>query len=58
MNLDNKYIYTNSNILEKLIKFITNISNKKIKVSNCSYCGEKFNLAYNYKYKNSNKTKT
>lgn len=52
MNIDNKYIYTNSNILEKLLKFIINKSNKKIKENVCSYCNKKFNIVYTFKYKN------
>lgn len=52
MDNNNKYIYTNSNILEKLIKFIINKSNKKNKKNNCPFCNEKFNFVYTCKYKN------
>lgn len=52
MNIDNKYIYTNSNILDKLIKFIINKSKKKNKENTCSCCGKKFNFIYNFKYNN------
>ena len=51
MNINNN-IYTNSNILEKLIKYIINKSKKKIKINTCIYCGKKFNLVYIFKYKN------
>lgn len=52
MDINDKYIYTNSNILEKMIKFIMGKSNKKIKSSNCKFCNKKFNIGYIFKYKN------
>lgn len=52
MNVNNEYIYTNSNILEKIIKNILNKSNKKMIKNNCPYCNKKFNIVYNFKYKN------
>lgn len=53
MKINDKYIYTNSNILEKIFKFIINKSNKKIKKNECQYCNTKFNTIYIFKYKNS-----
>jgi len=48
----NKYIYTNSNIINKLIKFITNKSKTKKKINYCSYCEKKFDLIFIFKNKN------
>lgn len=49
-----KYIYTNSNILKKMIKFIIDksVKNKNKKKSSCSLCDKKFNVNYTFKYKN------
>jgi uncharacterized protein (DUF1499 family) len=50
MNID--YIFTNSNILIKLLKFIINKSKKINKINNCPYCNNKFKYIYIYKKKN------
>ena len=47
-----KYIYTNSNIVIKIIKFIIDNSNKKIKKSCCDKCNKKFDYIFIYKHKN------
>ena len=52
MDNTNKYIYTNSNIINKLVKFIINRSKKKIKINYCNHCKKNFNYVYIYKYKN------
>lgn len=52
MDINDKYIYTNSNILEKMMKFIVGKSNKKIKKNDCQFCSKKFNIGYIFKYKN------
>ena len=48
----NKYIYTNSNIINKLVKFIVNKSISKKKVNYCTNCKKKFDFIYTYKNKN------
>lgn len=48
----NKYIYTNSNIIFKLLKLIISKANKKKKENICECCGKKFKYIYIYKYKN------
>ena len=52
MDVNNKYIYTNSNILKKLIKFIINKSKKKNKENTCFCCGKKSNIIYTLKCEN------
>ena len=52
MDDTNKYIYTNSNIIIKFIKFIINKSKKKKKINYCRYCQKQFNFSYDYEYKN------
>jgi hypothetical protein len=52
MNINNKYIYTNSNLLDKLIKYIINKSSKKKINNKCNICYKKFNFIYIYIYKN------
>ena len=52
MDINDKYIYTNSNILEKMIKIIIGKSNKKIKKNVCPFCNMKFNVIYTFKYIN------
>jgi len=48
----NYYIYTNSNIIVKILKFIINKSKKKKKKSCCVICNKKFNFVYIFKDKN------
>lgn len=48
----NDYIYTNSNIIIKILKFIMNKSNKKTKNTYCDRCNKKFNFIYTFRDKN------
>lgn len=51
-NKENKYIYTNSNLLIKLIKLIISKSKLSKSLSECEICGKKFDQVYYYKLKN------
>lgn len=51
-NNDNKFLFTNSNILIKLLKYVISISKEKKKVHHCDLCKKKFNHIYSYKKKN------
>lgn len=51
-NNSNNYIYTNSNIIVKILRFIMNKSNKKTKKLQCDKCNKKFNFIYTFKNKN------
>lgn len=51
-DFDNKYIYTNSNIIYKLLKFVINKSSIKNTVNKCCCCEKIFNNIYIYKFKN------
>jgi hypothetical protein len=51
-NLANNYVYTNSNLIYKLLEFMANKSIKKTKSSYCCCCKKTFNFVYVYKHKN------
>lgn len=52
MSTNDNYIYTNSNLLEKLIKLIVDKSEKFKKKNICLCCEKKFDYFYIYKNKN------
>ena len=52
INNINNYIYTNSNIIDRLLKFIKNKSHVKKKNNDCIFCKKKFDFIYIYKNKN------